>query len=87
MGTFHSFGVRFLRQNPGLVADRLGILPNFLIYDDADQIEVAKQAVVNVELDPKQVAPRRMLSRISAAKSRSSTRKSSPPRPRPTTTS
>jgi DNA helicase-2/ATP-dependent DNA helicase PcrA len=69
MGTFHSLGVRFLRQNPGIVADRLGLLPNFLIYDDADQIETAKQAVVGTGLDPKQVAPRRMLSRISAAKS------------------
>jgi DNA helicase-2/ATP-dependent DNA helicase PcrA len=69
MGTFHSLGVRFLRQNPGIVADRLGILPNFLIYDDADQIETAKQAIVAIGLDPKQVAPRRMLSRISAAKS------------------
>ncbi len=69
MGTFHSFGVRLLRQNPGLVADRLGILPNFLIYDDADQVEVAKRAIVAVGLDPKQLAPRRMLSRISAAKS------------------
>lgn len=69
MGTFHSFGVRLLRQNPGLVADRLGILPNFLIYDSADQTEMAKRAIVAVGLDPKQVAPRRMLSRISAAKS------------------
>jgi DNA helicase-2/ATP-dependent DNA helicase PcrA len=69
IGTFHSIGVRFLRQNPGLVADRLGLLPNFVIYDDADQMSLAKQAVVAVGLDPKQVAPRRMLSRISAAKS------------------
>ncbi len=69
MGTFHSFGVRLLRQNPGVVADRLGILPNFLIYDDADQLELAKRSVQAVGLDPKQVAPRRMLSRISAAKS------------------
>jgi len=69
MGTFHAFGVRVLRQNPGAVADRLGLLPNFLIYDDADQLEVAKRAVINVGLDPKQVAPRRMLGRISAAKS------------------
>ena len=68
MGTFHSFGARLLRQNPGLVADRLGILPNFVIYDDADQLAMAKQAIINVGLDPKQVAPRRMLSRISAAK-------------------
>jgi len=69
MGTFHSFGARLLRQNPGLVADRLGLLPNFLIYDDADQLDLAKRAVIAVGLDPKQVAPRRMLSRISAAKS------------------
>jgi DNA helicase-2/ATP-dependent DNA helicase PcrA len=69
IGTFHSIGVRFLRQNPGIVADRLGLLPNFVIYDDADQMALAKQAVVAVGLDPKQVAPRRMLSRISAAKS------------------
>src|SRR5689334_971796 len=27
IGTFHSFGARLLRENPGLVADRLGILP------------------------------------------------------------
>ena len=69
MGTFHAFGARLLRRNPGLVADRLGILPNFLIYDDADQIDLAKKAILAVGLDPKQVAPRRMLSRISQAKS------------------
>jgi len=69
MGTFHALGVRFLRQNPGVVADRLGILPNFLIYDDGDQIDTMKQAIIANGLDPKQVAPRRMLSRVSAAKS------------------
>ncbi|MGH2534041.1 MAG: ATP-dependent helicase [Thermomicrobiales bacterium] len=69
MGTFHSLGVRILRQNPGMVADRVGIMPNFLIYDDADQLTAVKQAVLAVDLDPKRVAPRRMLSRISAAKS------------------
>ncbi|HET7094847.1 MAG TPA: UvrD-helicase domain-containing protein, partial [Thermomicrobiales bacterium] len=69
MGTFHSFGVRLLRQNPGLVADRLGVLPNFVIYDDADQADIAKKSIVAVGLDPKQIAPRRVLGRISAAKS------------------
>src|SRR5688500_17963050 len=68
MGTFHSFGVRLLRQNPGIVADRLGLQPNFLIYDDGDQQTLAKQAIIAVGLDPKLVAPRRMTSRISAAK-------------------
>ena len=69
MGTFHSMGVRMLRAHPGVVADRLGILPNFVIYDDADQIGMAKQAITAIGQDPKKVAPRRMLSRISAAKS------------------
>ncbi|HEU0116871.1 MAG TPA: UvrD-helicase domain-containing protein, partial [Thermomicrobiales bacterium] len=69
MGTFHSFGVRLLRQNPGLVADRLGVLPNFVIYDDADQADIAKKSIVAVGLDPKMIAPRRVLSRVSAAKS------------------
>jgi len=69
MGTFHSFGVRVLRQNPGLVADKLQLQPNFLIYDTGDQLESVKRAIIALNQDPKQVTPRRMLSRISAAKS------------------
>ena len=69
MGTFHSFGARLLRRHPGLVADRLSLMPNFLIYDDADQIDLARKAVVAVNLDPKNLPPRRVLSRISQAKS------------------
>jgi len=68
MGTFHSLGVRFLRQNPGIVADRLGILPNFLIYDDSDQLELVKRATIQARFDPKSYPPRRLLSRISNAK-------------------
>src|SRR5690606_41665896 len=51
------------------VAPPLQLQPNFVIYDDGDQMELARSAVKNAGLDPKQVAPRRMLSRISAAKS------------------
>jgi DNA helicase-2/ATP-dependent DNA helicase PcrA len=69
MGTFHSFGVRVLRENPGYVADRLGILRNFTIYDDADQQAIVKQVIANIGQDPKQLAPRRVSSRISAYKS------------------
>ncbi|MEZ4505862.1 MAG: UvrD-helicase domain-containing protein [Thermomicrobiales bacterium] len=69
MGTFHSFGVRVLRENPGLVADRLGITRNFTIYDDADQQAIIKQAITNIGQDPKQLAPRRVGARISAYKS------------------
>ncbi|HWV23439.1 MAG TPA: UvrD-helicase domain-containing protein [Thermomicrobiales bacterium] len=69
MGTFHSLGVRMLRENPYGVATHLDLQRNFVIYDGGDQMELAKTAVKNAGLDPKQVAPRRMLSRISAAKS------------------
>lgn len=69
MGTFHALGVRLLRENPGVVSDRIGLLPNFLIYDAADQLETAKRAIIALGQDPKQLAPRRMVSRISAAKS------------------
>ena len=68
MGTFHSFGVRVLRQNPGLVAEHLKLLPNFTIYDTGDQMELAKRAVNAVGLDNKIIQPRRMLSAISKAK-------------------
>ena len=69
MGTFHAFGARLLRENPGVVADRLGILPQFSIYDDGDQVETVKSALKNIGLDPKVYQPRRIRARISAAKS------------------
>src|SRR5215218_9511929 len=69
MGTFHAFGARLLRENPGIVADRLGIMPQFSIYDDGDQIETVKAALKSVGLDPKLYQPRRIRARISAAKS------------------
>jgi DNA helicase-2/ATP-dependent DNA helicase PcrA len=69
MGTFHAFGARLLRENPGVVADRLGILPNFSIYDDADQVDIVKGALSSLGADPKFYPPRRLLSRISGAKS------------------
>lgn len=69
MGTFHAFGARLLRENPGIVADQLGILPNFSIYDSADQADIAKAALSSLGVDPKIYQPRRILGRISAAKS------------------
>ncbi|HEV2073555.1 MAG TPA: UvrD-helicase domain-containing protein, partial [Thermomicrobiales bacterium] len=69
MGTFHSLGVRMLRQNPLSVEAHLQLRRNFVIYDDGDQMEIARTAIRNAGLDPKQIVPRRMLSRISAAKS------------------
>jgi DNA helicase-2/ATP-dependent DNA helicase PcrA len=69
MGTFHAFGARLLRENPGVVADRLGILPQFSIYDAADQTDIVKAALTSLGVDPKIYQPRRVLGRISAAKS------------------
>ena len=70
MGTFHSMGVRILRSHPRAVAEHLGIQPNFAIYDDSDQMGIARQAIIAAQHDPKKVAPRRMLARVSGAKSR-----------------
>lgn len=69
MGTFHSLGVRMLRENPYSVATHLDLQRNFVIYDAGDQMDIVRTAVKNAGQDPKQVVPRRMLSRISAAKS------------------
>ncbi|HET6312906.1 MAG TPA: UvrD-helicase domain-containing protein [Chloroflexia bacterium] len=64
VGTFHSLGVRILRQH----ADLLGYSRDFAIYDDEDQQKIVKEAMSYVNLDDKQYSPRAILSRISSAK-------------------
>src|SRR6185437_18947 len=65
VGTFHAVCARILRRDAPLIA----VDPRFTIYDDADQMEAVRQALKTLNLDPKQFAPRPILSRISAAKS------------------
>ncbi len=65
VGTFHATCARILRRDAHLI----GVDPHFTIYDDGDQMEAVKQALKALNLDPKQFAPRPILSRISAAKS------------------
>jgi len=65
MGTFHSICSRVLRRDGGAI----GISPNFVIYDDDDQIRLIKQALNEIGLDEKQYAPRSIQARISSAKS------------------
>ncbi len=65
VGTFHSFCARVLRRD----GEQAGIARDFTIYDDADQIGAIKQAMRDLNLDPKQYGPRALLSTISAAKS------------------
>ena len=64
-GTFHSFCSKVLRQHGSII----GIPNNFVIFDDADQIDAIKRSLLELELDPKQFSPRVMLSIISNAKS------------------
>lgn len=62
-GTFHSFCAKFLRRE-GM---HIGVDPNFVIFDDQDQIDLVK--LILKELDfPKQFSPRSILTNIGQAK-------------------
>ena len=62
ISTFHSLCVRILRR----YADKVGINPNFSIYDQSDQSRCIKQAVKDCELDTTNFPPARMLDAISS---------------------
>src|SRR4029077_9506021 len=47
ISTFHSFGVRLLRQ----YADRLNLDRNFTIYDQSDRTRLVKQAIAALDMD------------------------------------
>ena len=66
IGTFHSVCVRILRRE----AETIGLNSKFVIFDEEDQIRVIKQSIEEAKLDPKQYAPRALLSAISSAKSK-----------------
>ncbi|PKH47320.1 ATPase AAA, partial [Dehalococcoides mccartyi] len=65
MGTFHAICARILRQD-GLP---LGVPSDFVIYDDDDQQSLIKQAMAELELDPKRYPPASIKNAISQAKS------------------
>ena len=65
MGTFHAVCSRILRRH----GDRIGLNPNFTIYDQDDQIDAIKSSMQLADVDVKRFPPRAILSRISAAKS------------------
>lgn len=64
ISTFHSFGVRILRQ----YADRLDIDRNFSIYDQADRARVVKIALADAQIDNARFTPEAIASAISKAK-------------------
>jgi DNA helicase-2/ATP-dependent DNA helicase PcrA len=62
--TFHAACGRILRRE----APRLGYRSNFTIYDQADQVRLAKACLEELERDPKRFVPRGIHAQISAAK-------------------
>jgi len=66
LGTFHAFCARILRRE----GKAIGLDSSFVIYDEEDQLSLTKQALEELNLDPKQYAPRVLHSAIGAAKSR-----------------
>ncbi len=65
LGTFHRICVRMLRSR----GDAIAVPRQFQIFDDDDQMQIVRAALKELQLDPKQYAPRAMLSRISRSKS------------------
>jgi len=63
-GTFHRLCARLLRSH----APKLGLPPEFSIYDSDDQMGLLKILVNELNLDPKQYHPRALLAGISEAK-------------------
>ncbi len=64
ISTFHSLGVRLLRQ----YAERLGLDRNFTIYDQADRTRLVKSAVELAKMDTVRFSPETLQSAISKAK-------------------
>tara|TARA_B100001971_G_scaffold123112_1_gene113402 strand:- start:2641 stop:5022 length:2382 start_codon:yes stop_codon:yes gene_type:complete len=65
VGTFHGFCAKILRID----GESIGLDPNYVIYDDADQLDLIKRSMRETEIDPKRYPPRGFLSAISSAKS------------------
>lgn len=64
LGTFHALAARMLRRN----ADQLPVSREFVIFDDSDQMSLVRECLKDLNFDPKQVQPGRILAAISSAK-------------------
>jgi len=65
LGTFHAICARILRQE----GRAIGLDPNFIIYDEDDQLSLIKRSLLDLDIDPKQYTPRAVQSAIKFAKS------------------
>ncbi len=64
LSTFHSLGADILRRD----IDVLGFKKPFTILDSGDQLNIIREGMKELKLDPKMVDPKRILSIISLAK-------------------
>jgi len=64
MGTFHSICARILRYDGGLI----GVDPNFVVFDESDQLALMKDVFKDLGLDPERLQPASVLNEISRAK-------------------
>lgn len=64
IGTFHSICVRILRVE----AEKIGLKPNFVIYDESDQRALIKKICKDLKLSNKTYRPQDIASKISSAK-------------------
>lgn len=64
VGTFHAICARILRES----GRAIGVDPNFVVFDEDDQIGVVKEVLRLLDIDEKRFAPRSILNFISRAK-------------------
>ena len=64
VSTFHSAAANILRRH----AEQMGLTRSFVIYDDADQLQVVKRALREANVDPALISPREILGRIDQQK-------------------
>ena len=64
IGTFHSFCAYILRDS----GRKIGLPKGFSILDEEDSLSIIKQAIGDLELDPKRFEPKKMRSIISKKK-------------------
>ncbi len=64
IGTFHSLCAKLLR----IEGRAIGLDPNFVIYDDSDQMGLIREIFKRKNIDDKSLQPRAILAEISSAK-------------------
>lgn len=64
VGTFHSFGLKVLREN----VDVLGYTKNFTILDSEDVLSIIKRIMKDKDIDPKDISPYFVRNKISFIK-------------------